>query len=50
MRQLLSAYFDPPESLVLNDSQRGTPETLERVRRTVAEHEIQGGREILKKV
>ena len=37
MRRLLSEYFDQLESLVLNDSQCGILQTLERVRRMVAE-------------
>jgi hypothetical protein len=37
MQRLLSDYFDQLESLVLNDSQCGIMQTLERVRRTVAE-------------
>jgi hypothetical protein len=37
MRKLLSDYFDQLESLVLNDSQCGILQTLERVRRMVAE-------------
>ncbi len=37
MRKLLSDYFDQLESLVLNDSQCGILQTLERVRRTIAE-------------
>lgn len=37
MQKLLNDYFDQLESLVLNDSQCGILETLERVRRTVAE-------------
>jgi antirestriction protein ArdC len=37
MRRLLSEYFDQLESLVLNDSQCGILQTLDRVRRMVAE-------------
>jgi len=37
MRRLLNDYFDQLESLVLNDSQYGDLQTLERVRRMVAE-------------
>jgi hypothetical protein len=37
MHRLLSDYFDQLESLVLNDSQCGIMQTLERVRQTIAE-------------
>jgi hypothetical protein len=37
MQKLLGDYFDQLESLVLNDSQCGILQTLERVRRTVVE-------------
>jgi len=37
MRRLLSDYFDQLEHLVLHDAQCGIFQTLEKVRRTVAE-------------